>query len=161
MTHAERIERVEPHHPTLPVTRQCELLAVARSTVYYPRRPAVSEDDLVLMRRLDEVHLQYPFLGSRRLRDALEQEGQFVNRKRIQRLMRLMGLEALYPKRKTSIPGQGHRIFPYLLRGLDITRPNHVWCTDITYIPMRHGFCYLIAIMDCAPWSVLKIWGAP
>ena len=156
MTHAERIERVEPHHPTLPVTRQCELLAVARSTVYYPRRPAVSEDDLVLMRRLDEVHLQYPFLGSRRLRDALEQEGQFVNRKRIQRLMRLMGLEALYPKRKTSIPGQGHRIFPYLLRGLDITRPNHVWCTDITYIPMRHGFCYLIAIMDWATRAVLS-----
>ena len=148
MTHAERLHWVEPHHPELPVTRQCELLAVARSTVYYPRRPLVSEDDLRLMKRLDEVHLQYPFLGSRRLRDALEQEGLLVNRKRVQRLMRLMGLEALYPKRKTSIPGQGHRIFPYLLRGLAIERPNQAWCTDITYIPMRQGFCYLIAIMD-------------
>ena len=156
MTPAERIERVEPHHPTLPVTRQCELLAVARSTVYYPRKPLVSDDDLTLMRRLDEIHLQHPFLGSRRLRDALEQEGRFVNRKRIQRLMRLMGLEALYPQRKTSLPGKGHRIFPYLLRGLDITRPNHVWCTDVTYIPMRHGFCYLIAIMDWATRAVLS-----
>ena len=156
MTHAERFHRVEPHHPELPVTRQCELLAVARSTVYYPRRPLVSDDDLTLMRRLDEVHLQYPFLGSRRLRDALEQEGRFVNRKRIQRLMRLMGLETLHPKRKTSIPGKGHRIFPYLLRGLDITRPNQAWCTDITYIPMRQGFCYLIAIMDWASRAVLS-----
>ena len=140
MTPAERIERVELHHPTLPVTRQCELLAVARSTVYYPRKPLVSDDDLTLMRRLDEIHLQHPFLGSRRLRDALEQEGRFVNRKRIQRLMRLMGLEALYPQRKTSLPGKGHRIFPYLLRGLDITRPNHVWCTDVTYsTPSQRG----------------------
>ena len=161
MTHAERIERVEPHHPTLPVTRQCELLAVARSTVYYPRRPAVSEDDLVLMRRLDEVHLQHPFLGSRRLRDALEQGGLFVNRKRIQRLIRLMGLEALYPKRKTSTPWQGHRVFPDLVRGWD-TRPHHVGCrsasfgTDMSYIPMRHGFCYLIAIMDGATRAVLS-----
>ena len=138
------------------MTRQCELLAVARSTVYYPRKPLVSDDDLTLMRRLDEIHLQYPFLGSRRLRDALEQEGRFVNRKRIQRLMRLMGLEALYPQRKTSLPGKGHRIFPYLLQGLDITRPNHVWCTDVTYIPMRHGFCYLIAIMDWATRAVLS-----
>ena len=122
------------------MTRQCELLAVARSTVYYPRKPAVSEDDLVLMRRLDEVHLQHPFLGSRRLRDALEQEGRFVNRKRIQRLMRMMGLEALYPKRKTSLPGKGHRIFPYLLRGLAIERANHVWCTDVTYsTPRQRG----------------------
>ncbi len=143
------------------MTRQCELLAVARSTVYYPRKPAVSEDDLVLMRRLDEVHLQHPFLGSRRLRDALEQEGRFVNRKRIQRLMRMMGLEALYPKRKTSLPGKGHRIFPYLLRGLAIERANHVWCrcasygTDLTYSPMRQGFCTLIALMDWATRAVL------
>ncbi len=136
-----------------PASANCSRWRGPRS---HPRRPLVSEDDLALMRRLDEIHIQRPFLGSRRLRDALEQEGLFVNRKRIQRLMRVMGLEALYPKRKTSTPGKGHRIFPYLLRGLDITRPNHVWCTDITYIPMRHGFCYLIAIMDWATRAVLS-----
>ena len=108
------------------------------------------------MRRLDEIHLQHPFLGSRRLRDALEQEGRFVNRKRIQRLMRMMGLKTLYPKRKTSLPGNGHRIYRTLLRGLDIPRPNHVWCMDVTYIPMRQGFCYLVAIMDWASRAVLS-----
>ncbi|MHB8252506.1 MAG: DDE-type integrase/transposase/recombinase [Acidiferrobacter sp.] len=139
------------------MTRQCELLAVARSTVYYPRRPAVSDDDLRLMRRLDEVHLQYRFLGTRPLRNALEQEGDLlVNHKRIQRLMRIMGLYALYPKRKTSLPGNGRRIFPYLLRGLAIERLNQVWCTDVTYIPMRQGFCYLVAIMDWASRAVLS-----
>ena len=93
--------------------------------------------------------------GSRRLRDELEKQGHLVNRKRIQRLMRLMGLETLYPKRRTSIPGKAHRIFPYLLKGLTIERPGQVWCTDLTYIPMRRGLCYLVAILDWASRAVL------
>lgn len=156
MTPAERMQRVERDNPILPISTQCKLLALARSTVYYPRKSALSEDDLALMRRLDEIHLQHPFLGSRRLRDRLEADGTFVNRKRIQRLMRVMGLEALHPKRRTSIPDKAHKIYPYLLRGLAITRPNHVWCADVTYVPMQRGFCYLVAIMDWATRAVLS-----
>ncbi len=139
----------------VPITRQCAWLGVPRSSVYYQGKPAVSDDDLALMRRLDTLHIQHPFLGSRRLRDRLERDGVLANRKRIQRLMRVMGLETLYPKRKTSAPGAGHRIYPYLLRGLAITRPNQVWCSDVTYIPMARGFCYLVAIMDWATRAVL------
>ena len=156
MTRAERIQRVEPQHPTLPVSSQCTLLALPRSSVYYQGKPAVSDDDLALMRRLDAIHLQHPFLGSRRLRDRLERDGVLANRKRIQRLVRVMGIETLYPKRKTSTRGPGHRIYPYLLRGLAITRPNQVWCSDVTYIPMARGFCYLVAIMDWATRAVLS-----
>ena len=101
-----------------------KLLALPRSSVYYARKPVVSDDDLAVMRRLDELHLQYPFLGSRRLKDRLETEGHPVNRKRIQRLMRVMGIKALYPKRRTSIPDKAHKIYPYLLRGVAIARPN-------------------------------------
>ena len=155
MTRAERFDRVERKTPALPVTRQCELLALPRSSVYYTRKPAVPDEDLALMRTLDELHLRYPFFGSRRLRDELEKQGHTVNRKRIQRLMRVMGLEALYPKRRTSIPGKAHRIFPYLLKGLTIERPGQVWCTDLTYIPMRRGLCYLVAILDWASRAVL------
>ena len=124
----------------VPITRQCAWLGVPRSSVYYQGKPAVSDDDLALMRRLDAIHLQHPFLGSRRLRDRLERDGVLANRKRIQRLMRVMGIETLYPKRKTSAPGAGHRIYPYLLRGLVITRPNQVWCADVTYsTPSQRG----------------------
>ena len=140
----------------VPITRQCAWLGVPRSSVYYQGKPAVSDDDLALMRRLDAIHLQHPFLGSRRLRDRLERDGVLANRKRIQRLMRVMGIETLYPKRKTSARGPGHRIYPYLLRGLAITRPNQVWCADTTYIPMARGFCYLVAIMDWATRAVLS-----
>ena len=150
------MQRVERDNPELPVSRQCTLLALPRSSVYYARRPAVSDDDLAVMKRLDEIHLQHPFLGSRRLRDRLHAEGAPANRKRIQRLMRVMGLEALHPKRKTSVPDKAHRIYPYLLRGLAVTRPNHVWCADVTYIPMARGFCYLVAIMDWATRTVLS-----
>ena len=139
----------------LPVTRQCALLYLNRSTVYYQRQE-VSEADLRLMRRIDEMHLKRPFYGSRRIRDWLQDEGHDVNRKRVQRLMRQMGITALYPKRCTSKPGKGHKIYPYLLRNLVIDRPNQVWATDITYIPMAKGFVYLVAIMDWHSRRVLS-----
>jgi putative transposase len=110
----------------LPIQRQCALLGLARSSRYYKRQDTVSEEDLMLMRLLDELHLKYPFLGSRRLRDELNKRGHLINRKRVTRLMRLMGLEALYPKKRTSQPNAAHRRFPYLLKGLAITRPNPV-----------------------------------
>jgi len=138
---------------SLPVTRQCQLLDLNRSTVYYQPR-GVSDDDLRLMRRIDEMHLKRPFYGSRRIRDWLQDEGFPVNRKRVQRLMQQMGIAALYPKANTSRPGKGHKIYPYLLRGLDINRPNQVWATDMTYIPMARGFVYVVSIMD---WYSRKV----
>lgn len=138
---------------TLSVKRQCQLLALNRSTVYY-QRAAVSEEDLALMRRIDEMHLKRPFYGSRRIRDWLQDEGHEINRKRVQRLMRLMGIAALYPKRRTSQPGKGHKIYPYRLRGLAIERPNQVWASDICYVPMARGFAYLVAIID---WYSRKV----
>ena len=116
----------------LPIIRQCGLLSLNRSTVYY-RLQDVSEMDLKLMRRIDEMHLKRPFYGSRRIRDWLQDEGHDINRKRVQRLMRQMGIRALYPKPRTSKPGKGHKIYPYLLRDLMIDRPNQVWATDISY----------------------------
>lgn len=143
---SERKAMINKSHK-LAVTSQCRLLALNRSTVYYEAQ-GLSTEDSVLMRQMDEIHLKYPFYGSRRIRDKLEDLGMLVNRKRIQRLLRLMGIEALYPKKKTSLPGKGHTIYPYLLRGLDIKRPNQVWAADITYIPMANGFIYLVAIID-------------
>lgn len=116
----------------LPITRQCQLLKLNRSTVYYQPKPG-SEEDLKLMRRIDEMHLKRPFYGSRRIRDWLWEEGYDINRKRVQRLMRQMGITAIYPKKNTSKPGRGHKIYPYLLRNLVIDHPNQVWATDITY----------------------------
>jgi putative transposase len=138
----------------LPVVRQCELLSLSRSTFYYQGKPEASEEDLKLMRRLDEMHLKRPFYGSRRLTDWLRDEGHDVNRKRVQRLMRLMGIMAIYPKKNTSQPGKGHKVYPYLLKGLEINRPGQVYCTDITYIPMSKGFVYLVAVMD---WHSRKV----
>ena len=137
---------IQADHP-LTVTRRCELLDVARSTVYY-HPTGIPSEDLALMRLLDEIHLERPFYGSRRLRDELETQGHPVNRKRVQRLMRQMGLSALYPKPRTSQPGAGHKVYPYLLKGLSIERPNQVWASDICYIPMAQGFMYLVAILD-------------
>lgn len=131
----------------LPVVRQCQILELARSTAYYTPKPT-SAADLALMRRMDELHLELPFAGSRMLRDLLRNEGQPVGRKRIRRLMRQMGIEALYRKPNTSRRHAAHPIYPYLLRNLSIERSNHVWATDITYIPMRRGFVYLVAIID-------------
>ena len=129
------------------MTRQCALLGLARSTAYY--QPACeSEENLRLMRLLDEQYLQTPFYGSRRMTVWLRSAGYAVNRKRVQRLMQVMGIEALYPKRRTTIRGEGHKIHPYLLRDLTITRPDEVWSADITYVPLRRGFMYLVAVMD-------------
>src|ERR1035437_2083564 len=133
---------IDPQHPRLSVQQQCELLGLALSSYYYQPRPE-SAENLRLLRRLDELYLECPFFGSRRMAITLE-----VNRKRIQRLMRIAGIEALYPKPNLSRPAPGHEIYPYLLRGVSIERPNQVWSTDITYIPMHGGFLYLVAVMD-------------
>jgi len=140
------IERCEK----LSIRRQCELLAVGRASYYYEACPETPEN-LGLMRRLDELHLGHPVYGSRRLTAILRREGAAVNRKRVSRLLQVMGVEAIYPKGSTSQPGEGHRIYPYLLRGLEITGPDQVWCADITYVPMQQGFMYLVAVMDW--WS--------
>jgi putative transposase len=126
---------------------QCQLLKVARSTLYYRPEP-VSLDDLAVMRRMDELYLATPFYGSRRMLVVLRRDGWLVNRKRVQRLMRVMGLEAIYQKPNTSRRHRDHEVYPYLLRDLAIDRPNQVWCADITYIPMAKGFVYLVAVMD-------------
>ena len=138
---SERRGRIHEKHD-LSKTRRCELLDVPRSSAYY-RRESVSEADLAVMRLIDEIHLQLPFYGSRRMRDELEERGHTVNRKRVQRLMRQMDLRALYPRRRTSQPGKGHKIYPYLLRDLSIERANQAWASDISYIPMAKGFMYL------------------
>ena len=137
---------IDPEHD-LPIKQQAEVLGISRSTVYYEPRP-ISEEDLWLMRRLDELHLNYPFAGSRMLRGLLWQQGLEVGRRHIKTLMRRMGIEAIYRKPNTSKPAPGHRIYPYLLRGLTVTRPNQVWAMDITYIPMARGFVYLAAVVD-------------
>ena len=131
----------------LPISRQTEILQISRSSVYYKPRP-VSEADLWLMRCIDELHLNYPFAGSRMLRDLLRQQGLEVGRRHVKTLMRKMGIEAIYRKPNTSKPAPGHRIYPYLLRDLAITRPNQAWATDISYIPMARGFVYLTAVID-------------
>jgi putative transposase len=147
MTRAERLALVDHDDPALPVAAQCRLLKVARSTLYYKPVP-VSADDLAVMRRMDELYLAYPFYGSRRMTAVLSREGWAVNRKRARRLMRLMGLWAIYQKPNTSRQHPEHKVYPYLLRGLIIDRPNQVWSADITYIPMAKGFVYLVAVMD-------------
>jgi putative transposase len=125
-------------------------VGISRSGFYYEPLPECPEN-LALMRQLDALHLAHPVYGSRRLTALLQREGQAVNRKRVARLLRLMGVEAIYPKRSVSQPGEGHRIYPYLLEGLAISGPDQVWCSDITYVPMAHGFLYLMALMDW--WS--------
>ena len=137
----------------LPIYRQCQLLDIPRSSFYHQPK-AVSREDLVLMQMIDRCHLELPFYGSRRIRTWLMDEGVQVSRKRVQRLMRLMGIAALYPKRRLSQPDQAHRVYPYLLRHLVIDRSNQVWAADITYLPMARGFVYLVAIMD---WHSRKV----
>jgi len=154
MSAPERREKVERVGSDLSVRRQCQLLNVARSGVYRPR-PEPDAEDLALMRRIDELYLEKPFYGSRRMTFELNEEGRGVNRKRVQRLMRLMGLEALVPRPGTSKAAPENKIYPYLLRDLTITEPNHVWASDITYIPMAHGFLYLVAVIDWASRAVL------
>ena len=139
----------------LPVVRQCQLLNLSRSSVYYTPQP-VSEGDLALMRRIDELHLNHPFAGSRMLRDLLRLEGIQVGRRHVATLMKKMGIEALYRRPNTSRKHPQNPVFPYLLRGLEITRPNQVWAMDITYVPMRKGFVYLAAVLDWATRRVLS-----
>ena len=138
---------IEPEHALLSVRRQCELLGLNRATWYYEPTPETAAN-LALMRRIDEQYLRTPFYGSRRMAAWLQREGEAVNRKRVRRLMRLMGLEAIYPKPRTTIGGTGHKIYPYLLRNVTVARPNQVWSADITYVPLRCGFLYLTAILD-------------
>ena len=154
MSAPDRRAMVERPGVDLSVRRQCALLNLARSGVYRPK-PVIGAGDLALMRRIDELHLQLPFYGSRRMAFELNKEDRGVNRKRVQRLMRVMGIEALVPRPGTSKPAPGHKIYPYLLRGLAIAEPNHVWAADITYIPMARGFLYLVAIIDWASRAVL------
>ena len=147
MTAVARLSLVDRADDDLSVVAQCRLLKVARSTLYW-RPAAVSADDLRLMRRIDELYLATPFYGSRRMVAVLCREGWTVNRKRVRRLMRVMRIEAIYQKPNTSQRHPDHIVYPYLLRGLMIDRPNQVWCADITYIPMSRGFVYLVAVMD-------------
>ncbi|TMJ71952.1 MAG: IS3 family transposase, partial [Alphaproteobacteria bacterium] len=154
MSRAERRALVEREDPALPVSQQCRLLAVSRSSVY--RRPAeVSEEDRAIMALIDRQYLARPYYGSRRMAAWLATQGHPVNRKRVQRLMRLMGLVAVYQRPNTSKPAAAHKVYPYLLGGLSIERVNQVWCSDITYIPMAKGFLYLVAIMDWHSRAVL------
>jgi putative transposase len=138
---------VEVNHPDLSIGRQCELLGLCRSSFYYEPSSETAEN-LALMNVIDKQYTAEPVFGSRRMTKWLEKQGYAVNRKRVQRLMRLMGLEAIYPKPKLSMPGQGHKVFPYLLRNVAIVRVDQVWSTDITYIPLASGFMYLAAIID-------------
>ncbi len=140
--------------PGLGLSRQCEILAISRSSFYYTSK-GESPTNLALMRRIDELFLKYPFYGSRQMARQLRRDGLCVGRHRVRRLMRLMGLSAIYQKPRTSDPHPEHRIYPYLLKRLAITRPNQVWCADITYIPVQRGFLYLVAIMDWATRHVL------
>ena len=139
----------------LPIKRQAEVLKLSRSTVYYQPRP-VSAEDLAVMRRIDQLHLDFPFAGSRMLRDFLRAEGVKIGRCRVITLMRRMGIEALYRRPNTSKPAPGHQVFPYLLRQMKIDRPNQVWAMDITYIPMARGFVYLAAVVDWYSRRVLS-----
>jgi putative transposase len=139
----------------LPVTKQAKVLNISRGSVYYLPRP-VPERDLILMRRIDELHMTYPFAGSRMMQGLLKQEGFEVGRKHTATLMKKMGIEALYRRPRTSKPGPGHKIYPYLLKGLKIDRPNQVWATDISYVPMARGFVYLCAIIDWFTRRVLS-----
>jgi putative transposase len=140
---------------SLSVTRQARLLGLARSSVYY-RPVATAEHDLALMAAIDEVHTELPFYGARRIRGELIDRGFAVGRGRVTTLMRRMGITAIAPKRRTTKPAPGHKIYPYLLRGLKITEAGHVWSTDITYLPLARGFCYLTAVMDWASRRVLS-----
>src|ERR1700720_4342369 len=154
MSRAARLALIDRHDPELPVTRQCGLMTVSRSSVYRPPAPA-SDEDLAIMALIDRQYLARPYYGSRRMAAWLATQGHRVNRKRVQRLMRLLGLAAIYQRPNTSKPAEAHKIYPYLLRGLAIERVNQVWCSDVTYIPMAKGFLYLVVIMDWVSRAVL------
>lgn len=143
---------IDRNHP-LPISQQARAVGISRGSAYYQPRP-VSDVDLELMRQIDRLHLEYPFAGSRMLRDLLKQDRQEVGRKHVATLMKRMGIEALYRKPRTTQPGAGHKVYPYLLRSVSIDRPNQAWAMDITYIPMARGFVYLAAVVD---WFTRKV----
>ena len=147
MSRQRRLGMIQKGHPRLSLVRQCALLGISRSSVYYQSK-GISENDLELMALIDRQYLKTPFYGSRKMKISLKGQGHEVNRKRVRRLMMLMGITAIYQRPKTSKPTTGHKIYPYLLRGVTVDRVNQVWGADITYIPMAHGFVYLVAIMD-------------
>jgi putative transposase len=151
---AERKAMIDREHD-LPISKQAEALNISRGSVYYLPRP-VPPKDLALMQRLDRLHLEFPFAGSRMLRGLLAAEGCKIGRRHVKTLMRRMGIEALYRRPRTTQPEPGHKIYPYLLRGMEITRPNQVWAMDITYIPMARGFVYLAVVLDWATRRVLS-----
>jgi len=146
MSAPDRRAKLDRNHPHLSIRRQCAMFGIARSGVYRPAR-AANDNELALRRRIDELFTRWPFLGSRRMTAMLQAEGQAINRKRVQRLMRRMGIAALGPKPRTTKPAPGHAIYPYLLRDVTVERPNQVWAADITYIPIGRGFLYLVAVM--------------
>lgn len=157
MSIAEKVKCIDPKDQGLSISRQCDLLGLPRSSYYRPLFvPFESNENLALMRLIDEEFLKHPFYGSRKLRDYLIRRGFQVNRKRVQRLMRLMGIESVAPKPNTSKPRREHKVYPYLLKKLSITESNKVWCSDITYIRLGHGFVYLTAVMDWASRYVLS-----
>jgi putative transposase len=155
MSRERRKEKVEPEHPGLSISRQCKLLEISRSSWYYEPL-GESAENLELMRLIDEQFMDSPSYGVRQMARYLRRKGHWVNRKRVWRLMRKMGLMAIYQKPDTSKPHPEHKIYPYLLKGIEITEPHHVWSADVTYIPMRKGFLYLVAIMDWASRKVLS-----
>ncbi len=155
MSRGDRKAMITRERPDLSLSRQCRLLSISRSSFYYAPK-GESPENLALMRRIDELFLKYPFYGSRQMVRQLRRDGVRVGRQRVRRLMRLMGLEAIYQAPRTSTPHRAHRVYPYLLRGMAIDRPDRVWCADITYIPVQRGFLYLVAVMDWATRHVLS-----
>jgi putative transposase len=155
MSRERRKEIVEPEHQVLSITKQCELLQISRSSWYYEAF-GETELNLKLMRLIDEQFMEEPSYGTRHMARHLRRQGYRINRKRVRRLMQKMGLMAIYQKPNTSKPHPEHKVYPYLLRGVDIQESNHVWCADVTYIPMKRGFLYLVAIMDWASRKVLS-----
>ena len=154
MSQSERKAMIEPR-PALSLSRQCQLLRISRSSFYY-QPTGESPERLYLMKRIDQLYMQYPFYGSRQMVRHLGRDGWSVGRHRVRRLMRLMGLQTIFQPPRTSDPHPEHRVYPYLLRDMQITRPNQVWCADITYIPVQRGFLYLVAITDWASRHVLS-----
>jgi putative transposase len=151
----EKRELVQPESKTISVRKQCELLSLSRSS-YYSEEVGVSEEDQKLMRRIDEIYLKHPFFGSRTIVLELAEQQIFVNRKKVQRLMQLMGIMAMVPGPHTSVPNVEHKIYPYLMGRIDVVRANQAWATDITYIPTANGYCYLVAIMDWRSRAILS-----
>lgn len=148
MSVSEKRDCIDPAHKQLSISRQCELIGLPRSGFYRPVLHGEGAENLGLMRLIDEEYMRHPFYGTRQMRNWLRSQGHDVNRKRVQRLMRLMGIASIAPKPNTSKANKAHKVYPYLLRGLEINRPDQVWCSDVTYIRLRGGFVYLTAVMD-------------